>query len=69
MKILSYSLVVLSVAALFAAGIMMMTMTIQTAEAKGKEYCPTDQYCPLPSPTSKKACESITGKGDCEKVK
>jgi hypothetical protein len=66
MKILSYSLIVLSLAALFTAGIMTMTMTIQTAEAKAhntKIYCSPSGVC-YPE---KKTCESFHGKGECEK--
>ena len=69
MKILSYSLIVLSVAALFAAGIMTMTMTIQTAEAKGKEYCPPSGGGVVLCHPEKKTCESFHGKGECEKRK
>lgn len=70
MKILSFSLIVLSVTALFAVGIMTTIMTIQTAEAKSR-YCPTDNpplLCPA-GKDAKKTCESIYGKGECEKTK
>jgi hypothetical protein len=65
-KILSYPLMVLSLAALFAAGLMTTTMTTQTVEAKEKVYCPEDIRCSL---DKKKDCEAVFGEGVCVKRK
>lgn len=69
MKIISFSLIVLSVAALFAAGIMTMIMTTQAAEAKEKVYCPkaAGGECGIDIDT-KRGCEAFFSL-HCEKVK